>query len=115
MDFVFSEGSGMKYLQSLILKNQAFSFNAYAHSPTVTLPRVKALVSGGVPSFLEAIINFGGDQTLSTDNIISQFLKAGKKIAFYGDDTWLKTFPGHFFRFEGVTSFFVAVSVNSSS
>jgi ethanolaminephosphotransferase len=69
----------------------------------------QALMSGGVPSFLEAIFNFGGNQTLESDNLVAQFTRASKKIAFYGDDTWLKTFPGHFFRYEGVTSFFVAV------
>lgn len=66
-------------------------------------------MSGGVPSFLEAIINFSGDKTLDTDNLVSQLTRNNKKIAFYGDDTWLKTFPDHFFRYEGVTSFFVAV------
>ena len=32
---------------------------------------------------------------------------AGKKIVFYGDDTWIKLFPGHFLRTDGTTSFFV--------
>jgi ethanolaminephosphotransferase len=41
MDFVFSEDSGMRYLQSLIRKKQAFGYNAHADSPTVTLPRIK--------------------------------------------------------------------------
>lgn len=66
-------------------------------------------MSGGVPSFLEAIINFSGDQELGSDNLVSQFFRNGKKIVFYGDDTWLRTFPRHFYREEGVTSFFVAV------
>lgn len=32
-------------------------------------------------------------------------------MVFYGDDTWLKLFPGDFFgRSEGTSSFFVSVS-----
>ena len=29
-------------------------------------------------------------------------------MTFFGDDTWLKLFPGHFQREDGTTSFFVA-------
>ena len=32
---------------------------------------------------------------------------ANKKVVFYGDDTWMKLFPGHFARTDGTTSFFV--------
>ena len=33
----------------------------------------------------------------------------------YGDDTWLKLFPGTFSRFDGTSSFFVSVSGGCSS
>jgi hypothetical protein len=33
----------------------------------------------------------------------------------YGDDTWLKLFPGMFDRADGTTSFFVSVSCNLAS
>ena len=33
----------------------------------------------------------------------------------YGDDTWLKLFPGTFSRADGTSSFFVSVSGNSLS
>jgi ethanolaminephosphotransferase len=36
--------------------------------------------------------------------------KGTGKLLMYGDDTWLKLFPGTFDRAEGTTSFFVSVS-----
>jgi hypothetical protein len=36
--------------------------------------------------------------------------KWNHKLVMYGDDTWLKLFPGTFHRSEGTTSFFVSVS-----
>jgi ethanolaminephosphotransferase len=41
--------------------------------------------------------------------VLERFLNAGKRLVFYGDDTWLRLFPRHFVRSEGVSSFFVAV------
>ena len=37
-----------------------------------------------------------------------QLKLAGKRIVQYGDDTWIKLFPGAFLRAEGTSSFFVA-------
>ncbi len=37
----------------------------------------------------------------------TQLQRAGRRLVFYGDDTWLRLFPGHFVRSEGTTSFFV--------
>ena len=31
------------------------------------------------------------------------------RLAMYGDDTWLKLFPGYFSRADGTSSFFVSV------
>jgi ethanolaminephosphotransferase len=77
-------------------------------SVTLTIV-VQALTSGGIPSFMDFLFNFKS-QELKEDNIITQFYRNGKKIVFYGDDTWEKLFPNHFIRHEGTTSFFVAVS-----
>ena len=46
-------------------------------------------------------------KSLQEDNMISQMKFAKKKLVFYGDDTWIKLFPGHFLRTDGTTSFFV--------
>lgn len=38
-----------------------------------------------------------------------QFLRIGWKLLMFGDDTWLKLFPGMFARHDGVSSFFVSL------
>lgn len=97
------------------------------------MPRVKALTTGSVPSFLDLILNFAESDTSSSlagqDTWVGQ-IKAKKgvtgeygRVVFYGDDTWLKLFPDlpvsegaagdtkpFFARADGTTSFFVSVS-----
>ncbi|KAB5558392.1 alkaline-phosphatase-like protein [Coniochaeta sp. 2T2.1] len=112
-DFVFSEGSGFKYTQSLIRDGSALPFTAHATSPTVTMPRLKAITTGSIPSFLDAILNL--DETDKTSSLASQDswlaqmkAKDTGQVIMYGDDTWLKLFPGTFDRADGTTSFFVS-------
>lgn len=90
-------------------------FTAHATSPTITMPRVKAITTGSIPSFLDVILNFAESDT--TSNLASQDTwlaqlkdKRGGKLVMYGDDTWLKLFPHTFFRADGTSSFFVSVS-----
>lgn len=45
---------------------------------------------------------------LLEDNLIWQAKTAGKRIIFYGDDTWVRLFPKHFMEYDGTTSFFVS-------
>lgn len=156
-DFVFGEGSGFGFVQrlvspsheriggvftddwtcvcSLVRSGAAIPFTAHATPPTVTMPRVKALTTGSVPSFLDLILNFAESDTSSSlagqDTWLAQIkaktgVTGGKgRIVFYGDDTWLKLFPSgaagisseaggagapFFARADGTTSFFVSVS-----
>ena len=79
------------------------------------MPRVKALTTGSVPSFLDLILNFAESETTSSlamqDTWLAQIRAKGGKLVFYGDDTWLKLFPEDFFeRSDGTSSFFVSVS-----
>jgi ethanolaminephosphotransferase len=83
------------------------------------MPRVKAITTGSIPSFVDVILNFAESDTSSTlatqDTWLAQ-IKArdfdnGKgKLVMYGDDTWLKLFPDFFARADGTSSFFVSVS-----
>ncbi|KAF7185350.1 GPI ethanolamine phosphate transferase 2 [Pseudocercospora fuligena] len=117
-DFVFGGGSGMDFTQSLIRDDAAIPFTAHATPPTVTMPRVKALTTGSVPSFLDLILNFAESDTSSSlaaqDTWLSQIKARGGKIVFLGDDTWLKLFPASatgvpfFERADGTSSFFVS-------
>ncbi|KAI0880833.1 alkaline phosphatase-like protein [Annulohypoxylon maeteangense] len=112
-DFVFTNNSGFHFTQGLISDGLAVPFTAHATSPTITMPRIKAITTGSTPSFLDAILSFDEADTSSTlaaqDTWLAQ-MKAKKsgKLVMYGDDTWLKLFPGLFDRADGTSSFFVS-------
>ncbi|XP_036136003.1 GPI ethanolamine phosphate transferase 2 isoform X3 [Molossus molossus] len=108
-DFVFgSKGvKFMPYTTYLVGKGASHSFVAEAKPPTVTMPRIKALMTGSLPGFVDIIRNFNSP-TLLEDNVITQAKAAGKRIIFYGDETWVKLFPKHFVEYDGTTSFFVS-------
>src|SRR5438045_6420513 len=105
---------------SLISDGTAIPFTAHATSPTITMPRVKAITTGSIPSFIDVILNFAESDTSSTlasqDTWLAQ-MKAKKegKSVMYGDDTWLKLFPSFFDREDGTSSFFVSVSATHLS
>ena len=114
----------------LIREGTAIPYTAHAKPPTVTMPRVKGITTGSTPTFLDVILNFAESDTTSTlanqDTWLAQIKANAKanandadsksddegkgKLVFYGDDTWLKLFPGMFARHDGTTSFFVSVS-----
>src|SRR5215471_220265 len=107
-------------LSRLIRSGAALPFTAHARSPTITMPRVKAITTGSVPSFLDVIFNFAEFDAASSlayqDTWLAQLkAKPGGRLVMYGDDTWLKLFPGFFDRADGTTSFYVSVGVTYSS
>ncbi|CAI9594904.1 unnamed protein product [Staurois parvus] len=97
----------MSYITQLIQKGTTHSFIARATAPTVTMPRIKALMTGTIPGFIDIVMNLNS-QELQEDNLIWQAKQAGKRIIFYGDDTWMKLFPKQFVEYDGTTSFFVS-------
>lgn len=113
-DFCFSEDSSFDFLHQLINQGHALPFTAYSNPPTVTLPRLKGITTGGTPNFLDAILNIADDKDdsqglFNQDSWVYQFKQShNRSINFFGDDTWLKLFPGEFDEFEGTTSFFVS-------
>ncbi|KAM0334099.1 hypothetical protein ACHAQA_001119 [Verticillium albo-atrum] len=77
------------------------------------MPRIKAITTGSIPSFLDVILNFDEGDTSSTlaaqDTWLAQMkAKQTGKLIMYGDDTWLKLFPETFDRADGTSSFFVS-------
>lgn len=79
--------------------------------PTVTMPRLKAMTTGSAPNFLDILLNFDAASAALThaDHWLKQLKqRRNASLAFYGDDTWLKLFPGMFEHFEGTSSFFVS-------
>ena len=105
--------SGCLHFLSLIRSGAAVPFDGHASPPTITMPRIKAITTGSVPSFLDVVLNFAESDTTSTlanqDSWLAQSkARPGAKLLMYGDDTWLKLFPGFFDRSDGTTSFFVS-------
>lgn len=112
-DFVFEKSSQFSFVHSLLNDGNAWGFTAYSNPPTVTLPRLKGITTGSTPNFLDAILNVAEDNSSSNlkeqDSWLSQFFNHGKRMRFFGDDTWLKLFPTEFFeQHEGTNSFFVS-------
>ncbi|KAI3634962.1 hypothetical protein MIR68_007343 [Amoeboaphelidium protococcarum] len=60
-----------------------------ADPPTTTLQRLQALLTGSLPTFIDAASNFNSDK-LQEDNWVLQAAKK-HKILFFGDDTWIQT------------------------
>ncbi|KAF2982638.1 hypothetical protein EK904_010265 [Melospiza melodia maxima] len=108
-DFVFGPKGKqfMPYTTQVVEKGTSYSFIAEAKPPTVTMPRIKALMTGSIPGFIDVVVNLNSPALLD-DNLIWQAKTAGKRIIFYGDDTWVKLFPKHFVEYDGTTSFFVS-------
>lgn len=83
------------------------------------MPRIKALTTGTIPSFLDAILNIAESDTSSSldfyDNWVYQLKMLGNKtVHFYGDDTWIRLFPELFDKADGTTSFYVSVSYSGT-
>ncbi|XP_026186087.1 GPI ethanolamine phosphate transferase 2 isoform X1 [Mastacembelus armatus] len=108
-DFVFGPSGHMymPYTRHVVERGSSHSFVAKARPPTVTMPRIKALTTGSIPGFIDVVMNLNSPALLE-DNLIWQAKTAGKRIVFYGDDTWVRLFPKHFMEYDGTTSFFVS-------
>ncbi|CAL8069469.1 unnamed protein product [Orchesella dallaii] len=72
-------------------------FRFVADPPTTTMQRLKALMTGTMPTFIDASANFNSYE-VEEDSLIYQLHAMGKKLAFLGDDTWLSLFPPSYFK-----------------
>ncbi|KAJ3587395.1 hypothetical protein NHX12_010993, partial [Muraenolepis orangiensis] len=108
-DFLFGPHgrANMPYTRHLVEQGSTHSFVAKARAPTVTMPRIKALTTGSIPGFIDVVMNLNSPALLE-DNLLWQAKEAGKRIVFYGDDTWVRLFPKLFMEHDGTTSFFVS-------
>ncbi|KAM7532458.1 hypothetical protein Aperf_G00000132892 [Anoplocephala perfoliata] len=80
----------MPFFRSISCTNisrRHFLAHFIADPPTTTMQRLKALLTGSMPTFIDAGSNFGGSE-LQEDNIIKQWTLAGKKVCFVGDQVW---------------------------
>jgi predicted AlkP superfamily pyrophosphatase or phosphodiesterase len=60
----------------------SFLFNAHADPPTATLQRIKALVTGSLPTFVDVGYNFGG-ASIAEDSVIQQLQRANKTVRLF--------------------------------
>lgn len=103
----FVNGTNFPKTSRLIADKQGMKYKSKAFAPTVTLPRVKSILSGIVPGYADIIVNLDASR-MNTDNLIYQAHTQLRKTYFFGDDTWLKLFPAEYFsKFETTTSFYV--------
>ena len=105
-DFIWRNESRFAFVNAKIAEGVALPFTTRAHSPTVTLPRIKAMITGSIPGFLDIKANLDSP-ALKEDNVVARAVSAGRRVLMYGDETWLKLFPSSFVRSDGTTSFFV--------
>ena len=81
-----------------LLKEQprnAKLFKFVADPPTTTMQRLKALTTGGLPTFIDIGSNFNSYKILE-DNLIYQAKGHARNVTFMGDDTWLGLYPDMF-------------------
>lgn len=63
-----------------------------ADPPTTTMQRVKALLTGSLPTFLDVSSVFAGGE-IREDNVLLQAMRSGMRVGAVGDDTWTQLFP----------------------
>ncbi|CRL02295.1 CLUMA_CG015105, isoform A [Clunio marinus] len=85
LDFMDSES--FSYVHHLLETKEACLLKLFVSLPTVTKPRIKALTSGTIPSFLDVAMNFGNDE-MKIDTFLHQLHRRKEKIVLAGDDTW---------------------------
>lgn len=84
----------MSFIHGLLHKypSNAKLYKFVADPPTSTMQRLKALTTGGLPTFIDISNNFNSYEILE-DSLIRQVNKNGRNITFMGDDTWLGLYP----------------------
>ena len=108
-DFVF-EGVGnaahSDRLAKLELPRPHLGVVLRTSPPTVTLPRIRAILSGSVPAYMDVINNINSG-TIEEDTLLLQWQQAGLKTVLFGDETWARVSPVPFLRSDPTSSFFV--------
>ncbi|CAF1606876.1 unnamed protein product [Rotaria magnacalcarata] len=78
-DYVFNRNHSyyLKSIEKLEENGKCLSYKLRSHSPTITLPRLKALLTGTIPSFRDAIFNYGSslDQIGPASGAFNDFVK----------------------------------------
>ena len=108
--------SGTEFTKTTaLLKDHGAAGLSLARPPTVTLPRLKSIMSGKVSVFSDILYNFFGSSTTDRSFLtafrqhLEKHLTRPPVFHLYGDDTWLRQWPEHFStESDPVKSFFVS-------
>ncbi|CAO1401982.1 unnamed protein product [Diamesa tonsa] len=106
LDFVDSHN--FAFVHQLIKEEKACFLRLKTHLPTVTLPRITALTSGTIPSFMDVVLNLG-DAGIASETFLHQIYAKNEKIVFAGDSTWTTLFKSYIFtrKYPNTDSLFV--------
>ncbi|CAG2171590.1 unnamed protein product, partial [Oppiella nova] len=89
-----------------IMQTNGVGLVSISATPTVTMPRIKAMISGTLPSFMDFILNLSAYR-FNGENLVENAFKANKRVVFFGDETWIQLLPQHLFaKYNGTSSFF---------
>lgn len=77
-----------------VYPNHARGFKTIADAPTTTYQRLQGILSGTIPTFVEAGNNFFAPESME-DNLLNQIKSAGGKVVVLGDDTWGSLYPSY--------------------
>lgn len=75
-----------------------------ADPPTTTLQRLKGMMTGSLPTFIDVGSNFASPE-INEDNLIDQIVRNNLSTVFMGDGTWAELFPNRFTRQYSYPSF----------
>lgn len=67
---------------------------------------LQAMMTGSVSTFADVALNFGAP-AVRGDSVLRVADARGRRSILYGDDTWLRLFPGLWAEHDGTTSFYV--------
>lgn len=70
-------------------------FQFRADPPTTTMQRVKGIMTGSLPTFIDAGANFASS-AVGEDHLLRHIKNKYNNIYFMGDDTWVNLFPETF-------------------
>lgn len=67
-------------------------FQFRADPPTTTMQRIKGIMTGSLPTFIDAGANFASS-AVGEDHLLHHIKNKYENIYFMGDDTWVNLFP----------------------
>ena len=85
-------------IHDMLLHNssQCALFGFRADPPTTTSQRLRAIVTGGLPTFVDIGSNFNTGQ-VNEDSLLHKWRESKKRIVMLGDDTWTHLFDADMF------------------